>query len=594
MSRKGSFECPKRRSDDRKSYDGRTKLTIRKMSSKRGSACVVAKNLLTACMICCLTWQCQQATGVKCSQLVILNEIIRMALKPTITMSGPIHRRRRRRQVRAAHRVLLLHLTAAAFGPQPATAFVPASTTKSNRHLQRANGRSSRDVFSSSSAGASIDTLETTCEDHGNSSPQPQTQTPTNTAPTIDRDLISQAIINSVKQRGSESYRRSYNKWSSTALEHIQAHLGTNLPVAPDADATAQLGFELGVAADYGQMPSFGDSGARAGYALDYFCRVKLLGDVLFGERMNAWRHEQQQQDQSSSSSQPSYLGNTITDLLCNPKNREVCRIGSLGGGPGFDHVAATVLATHAALEREVQYCIDTNAEASFPDDAEESDSLPRLAVEDILSHMSSRTTPPMPRIETTVYEYEAGWDDIIPYMEQSTQSVLDLGQARHRCRFAGCDITLPLTHGANAQCYQQAQSTDLWICSYCVAENAIRLRANEYVFFVELFEAAQEGAVFVFTETTHRLWPEIIDVATKANSETGREAAEGFDVAFPRIQRGRGKAGFQLALRKASGATLGEDVQATCERFRRDNAMHELKISGGYKRQKRKIRGAK
>ena len=448
-----------------------------------------------------------------------------------------------------------------------------------------------------------MDVLDTTCEDHGHPSPQPNTTTHVNTpAPTIHPDLISQTIINSVKQRGSESYRRSYNKWSSTALERIQTQLSQSLPVAPDADATAQLGFELGVAADYGQMPSFGNGGARAGYALDYFCRVKLLGDVLFGERMNAWRREQQQQllqqqqNQSSAVHVPSYLGDTITDLLCNPNNREVCRIGSLGGGPGFDHVAATVLATHAALEREVQYCIDTNAGASFPNDEEESDSLPRLDVEDVLSHLSSRTTPPMPRIETTVYEYEAGWDDIIPYMEQSTQSVLDLGSAQHHsCRFAGCDITLPLTHDANAQCYQQAQSTDLWICSYCVAENAVRLRANDYVFFVELFEAAQEGAVFVFTETTHRLWPEIIDVATKANRENGSQiAGTGFDVAFPRIQRGRGKAGFQLALRKASGATLGEDVQATCERFRRDNAMHELKIRGGYKRQKRKIRGAK
>ena len=131
----------------------------------------------------------------------------------------------------------------------------------------------------------------------------------------------------------------------------------------------------------------------------------------------------------------------------------------------------------------------------------------------------------------------------------------------------------------------------------YQARESLLTYLASELaVQFAELFEAAQEGAVFVFTETTHRLWPEIIDVATtQAKTENGREAAAGgFDVAFPRIQRGRGKAGFQLALRKASGATLGEDVRATCERFRRDNAMHELKISGGYQRQKRKIRGAK
>ena len=333
-------------------------------------------------------------------------------------------------------------------------------------------------------------------------------------------------------------------------------------------------------------MPSFGDGGARAGYALDYFCRVKLLGDVLFGERMMRWRRQGVEQQQPSS-----YLGDTITDLLCSP-NREVCRIGSLGGGPGFDHVAAVVLATHAAFEREVRQCIDARAAASLDLNDEEDDGLPRIEVEEVLTHLAARTSPSIPRIETTIYEYEAGWDDIIPHMDRSTQLVLDLG-TRHSCSFAGCDITVPLSHSANAECLENAQTTDLWICSYCVAENAIRLRAKDYVFFAELFDAAKEGAVFIFTETTHRLWPEIIDVATKTGG-SNENIASGFDVAFPRIQRGRGKAGFQLALRKRAGATLGEDVQRTCERFRRDNAMHELKISGGYKRQKKKIRGSK
>ena len=408
--------------------------------------------------------------------------------------------------------------------------------------------------------------------------------------PTIHRDLIAQTIV---KQKGSESYRRSYNKWSSMALDNIRHALAaSSLPTKPDADATAQLGFELGVAADYGAMPSFADGGARAGYALNYFCRVKLLGDVLFGERMMRWRRQDGEQQQAlSSSAQSSYLGDTINDLLCSP-NQEVCRIGSLGGGPGFDHVAAVVLATHVALEREVQKCIDTKAPASLDLNDEEDDSLPRIEMEDVLTHLSTRTRPSIPRIETTVYEYEAGWDDIIPHMDRSTQSVLDLS-TRHSCSFAGCDITVPLSHSANAECMKNAQTTDLWICSYCVAENAIRLRAKDYVFFVELFDAAKEGAVFIFTETTHRLWPEITDVATKTSGSI-ELIASGFDVTFPRIQRGRGKAGFQLALRKRAGATLGEDVQTTCERFRRDNAMHEIKMSGGYKRQKRKIPGAK
>lgn len=36
---------------------------------------------------------------------------------------------------------------------------------------------------------------------------------------------------------------------------------------------------------------------------------------------------------------------------------------------------------------------------------------------------------------------------------------------------------------------------TDLWVCSYCVAENALRLRDSDFAFFRELFAEAQGGS---------------------------------------------------------------------------------------------------
>ena len=68
----------------------------------------------------------------------------------------------------------------------------------------------------------------------------------------------------------------------------------------------------------------------------------------------------------------------------------------------------------------------------------------------------------------------------------------------------------------------------------------------------------------------------------------------KGFDISFPRIDRGRGKAGFQLALRKNSASSLEPYVEEMCAKFRRDAAAHKRKVEAGYSRQAKKIKGAK
>jgi hypothetical protein len=75
-------------------------------------------------------------------------------------------------------------------------------------------------------------------------------------------------------------------------------------------------------------------------------------------------------------------------------------------------------------------------------------------------------------------------------------------------------DITVPLAAEANAAVAERAAAADVCVVSYVVAENAVALRAAEYVFFRDLFRAAKKGALFLFAETTHRLWPEILQCA--------------------------------------------------------------------------------
>ena len=41
-----------------------------------------------------------------------------------------------------------------------------------------------------------------------------------------------------------------------------------------------------------------------------------------------------------------------------------------------------------------------------------------------------------------------------------------------------------------------------------------VLLRAQGWVFFRDAFAKAKPGALFLFTETTHRLWPELIAIA--------------------------------------------------------------------------------
>ena len=190
--------------------------------------------------------------------------------------------------------------------------------------------------------------------------------------------------------------------------------------------------------------------------------------------------------------------------------------------------------------------------------------------------------------IDATVFDYEEGWSDLVDAMSLSTQ--LTFPENEHKCGWGGrCDITVPLSYRVNSSCQKVANSIDMWICQYCVAENAQKLRRRDYVFFSDLFKIAKEGSLFIFTETTPRLWPDLVDIASELEEIS-------FEIAFVRVS-GRGNPAPQMVMRKTTSphkTGLDSTDYKMLHQFRSINEMHERKIKNGFVRQTKKRRGEK
>ena len=121
----------------------------------------------------------------------------------------------------------------------------------------------------------------------------------------------------------------------------------------------------------------------------------------------------------------------------------------------------------------------------------------------------------------------------------------------------------------ANHSFRDAIELSKIFVCQYCIAENAVGLRESAFIFFQDLFSRANDGALFVFTETTHRLWPDLVD-----------QLASGFDVAFVKNRS------FQLLIRKRRDAGVSAKVREQCLSMLQDVTLHAVKREGGYTRQ--------
>uniref|UniRef100_A0A7S4N5E0 Uncharacterized protein n=1 Tax=Odontella aurita TaxID=265563 RepID=A0A7S4N5E0_9STRA len=382
-------------------------------------------------------------------------------------------------------------------------------------------------------------------------------------------ELERSAAAASRKVRGSYPYLKLWRSWSDLAIKIIRCELAKSLPHPVDKEASLDLSFRLGVAADQGSMPCFGHPGGRAGYVLDNFCRVKVISDLVF-EATEASVRTLANCSGTGGEDGQAFFAEALKSMGL-PSSRPVSvdmhpsplKLISLGGGPGYDFVAAVLAASfHSASKQKQQH--------------HEDDGSNRIGV--------VRATP----IHATVFDYESGWADLVSIMSNSVRSCLPQGGV-HSCDFGKCDITASLSSPVNMKCREQVNKADVFICSYCVAENAKELRKKDYIFFKDLFWEMSEGSLFIFTETTHRLWPELVEVAQNTCDRLGNS---GFHIAFPRA--GRGKDNFQMVLQKSKDGAMSEDQRMLLNRFRHHALMHKQKIASGFHRQAKKIKGAK
>ena len=361
-------------------------------------------------------------------------------------------------------------------------------------------------------------------------------------------ELHSLALSLSKRNPGSKGYNRGWIQYRIAALDSIRYHLYKNLPHPADKANFEQLFFNLGVASDRGEMPSFEDAGARSGYAVEFFCRAKSLAD-LFQDTFNTHYEF------------PEYWleGLRESPILGSSESGDFSMV-SLGGGPGFDYVSAAVAASFSSYVESL---------SCDPDQNSSSISL---------------------KLHATILDYEEGWGDLVQAMVNSTETILDRSAPTLSCDWGGkCDITKSIFHPSNAACALLLDSS-LWVCQYCVAENSQLLQESKYIFFRELFQHAKPGAMFVLSEVHPRLWPEFYQLLEDENCHME-------EVGF-------NKRGRQMLLRKCdddnisrskSGSpSLSEKDQKLLERFIELGKCHERKIEAGWQRQEPKVRGAK
>lgn len=371
------------------------------------------------------------------------------------------------------------------------------------------------------------------------------------------KELQNLAKIYGRRQVGSKNFHKGWKSWSKEAIDSIQYDLSLNLPHPADKRNFERLFFNLGVAADQGQMPSFEDAGARSGYALEFFCRARNLADLFLDSLNPSFLFEGYWLEAMIESPM---LG---CSSLTNDQDDDTTpyQMVSLGGGPGFDYVGA-VLSTSFASN------IISSSESGTTASAEG---------ESIFNSSNTRSSR---ELNAIVLDYEEGWQDLVETMNDSTNRILR--QTQHSCQWGGkCDITKPLNDPSNVACKEVVISTDLWTCQYCVAENANRLRESKYIFFRDLFQYAKDGSTMILTETHPRIWPEFHRFIQEY---------------CPYMQMSFNKNGRQLLIRKMFDSEQtpiiskqDEKLLIKFENMKRD---HERKLNSGWTRQSPKIRG--
>ncbi|DBA00708.1 TPA: hypothetical protein N0F65_001179 [Lagenidium giganteum] len=162
-------------------------------------------------------------------------------------------------------------------------------------------------------------------------------------------------------------------------------------------------------------------------------------------------------------------LSETLGDLRAVLLTKNVCRFAMYGGGPGYDTIGMVLLRQYLRL-------------ADFT-------------------------------IHGVVYDNEPGWTSAVTAVQHVLQQHHDHA-SNATIAFKSCDITLDIHDSINADVVADVGSTQLFLFPFVCVENYQLLRQSNFQFLRSLFDQAPLDSVFIFTDSTHRLWPEIWDVA--------------------------------------------------------------------------------
>ena len=302
----------------------------------------------------------------------------------------------------------------------------------------------------------------------------------------------------------------------------------------------------LGDAARAGVAPSFEDPGARAGYTLSHLsprsghlANVMMLGTPVMLRIRESMFFGSCVEDEDD-------VGERASSMPPEPQHT----VASIGGGPGFDAVAISMVGAFLASQA-------AKSEAHGPSEK-----------------LRER---PVRRPCVLVCDNEPGWAECV----EAVAAAMPCGDETHHDRgatatataatkggimasgdveaeegspcvsFATADVLRPLSDPSNSALAAAAPSVRLFVFAHVVVENACGLLESGMRFIRDALDCAKPGSAFVFTDNTHRLWPAILDLAADVSRSSSGHLECSFEAAFPNV---RGKPGYSLALRKVTG----------------------------------------
>lgn len=126
----------------------------------------------------------------------------------------------------------------------------------------------------------------------------------------------------------------------------------------------------------------------------------------------------------------------------------------------------------------------------------------------------------PVPHsISCTVYEYEVGWREPVLLLNSIMKKRGLYGKeegdsALNSIDFSGGNVLAPISPETNSKLHSEAPSTNLFFFSYVLVENSKGLQASNFQFLSDLFSLAMKGAVFIFMDSSFKLWDPIEQLA--------------------------------------------------------------------------------